>query len=232
MNTYHSILDPIAEVYDKWLFAKDPQRYVKQLDLMPAQAGCVLDAGCGSGELALGLAMRANLVIGLDFSLGLLERAQQKQQTRAIGNVIWLVGDVAQPPFANEQFDLVVCMNVLHNLPVERALTCLRALVMPSGRLIVRDQVARHSRMERLPTKPLWDAIRRSPNLIRLYGIRQTMHILATIFTPAASRRSLRPRLFQPALFRDILQGLLPGCVIQERDSQMLALWERPHKLT
>jgi SAM-dependent methyltransferase len=71
--------------------------------LLP-RGGRVLDAGCGTGRVAIELARRGYEVLGVDLDAGMLERARRdapKQQ--------WLEGDLATLDLTSlEPFDLVV----------------------------------------------------------------------------------------------------------------------------
>ena len=73
-------------------------------------AGCrVLDAGCGTGTLALEMARRGHRVAGVDLSEAMIEVARAKD---AAGGVSWRVGDITtRGPDPNEEpFDLVTCV--------------------------------------------------------------------------------------------------------------------------
>ncbi len=67
----------------------------------------VLDVACGSGELALQAARRtgpAGHVTGLDLNPGMLALARTKSS-----EITWLEGDAETLPFADNQFDAVMC---------------------------------------------------------------------------------------------------------------------------
>ena len=60
----------------------------------------MLDACCGTGDLALAAEREGGVVTGLDFSPGMLERARRKSDT-----VTWVEGDLLALPFADDSFD-------------------------------------------------------------------------------------------------------------------------------
>ena len=62
----------------------------------------VLDAGCGTGEIASFVASQGPAVIGLDFSKGSLEYAKRTSE-----NVRFLRGSILDPPLRAEQFDFI-----------------------------------------------------------------------------------------------------------------------------
>src|SRR6188768_470772 len=60
----------------------------------------VLDACCGTGDLAIEAERRGGRVVGLDFSPKMLERARKKS-----GAIEWVQGDALALPFADGDFD-------------------------------------------------------------------------------------------------------------------------------
>ena len=64
----------------------------------------VLDAGCGTGRVAIELARRGHDVVGVDFDPGMLEVARGKAP-----QLEWVEGDLADPAvLAGRRFDAVV----------------------------------------------------------------------------------------------------------------------------
>jgi demethylmenaquinone methyltransferase/2-methoxy-6-polyprenyl-1,4-benzoquinol methylase len=93
----------------------------------------VLDACCGTGDLALAAERAGGRVTGLDFSERMLERARRKQQT-----VTWVRGDVLELPFADGEFDAAtVGFGVRNVADLERALAELRRVLRAGGRLAI-----------------------------------------------------------------------------------------------
>ena len=60
----------------------------------------VLDACCGTGDLALADERAGGRVVGLDFSERMLERARRKAP-----ELTWVRGDMLELPFADASFD-------------------------------------------------------------------------------------------------------------------------------
>jgi len=69
---------------------------------MALQPASVLDAGCGTGRVAIELARRGVDVIGVDLDAGMLEQARQKAP-----DLDWIDGDLATVDLARH-FDVVV----------------------------------------------------------------------------------------------------------------------------
>jgi ubiquinone/menaquinone biosynthesis C-methylase UbiE len=95
----------------------------------------ILDAGCGSGPLAVSLRDRGARVTGFDSSPAMVALARQRLGPESTV----LVADLAGPlPFGAESFDDVVASLVLHYLEDwSGPLAELRRVLRPGGRLIV-----------------------------------------------------------------------------------------------
>jgi SAM-dependent methyltransferase len=64
----------------------------------------VLDAGCGTGRVAIELERRGHEVMGVDLDAGMLEAARRKAPSLA-----WVEGDLADPSLTfGHRFDLIV----------------------------------------------------------------------------------------------------------------------------
>ena len=97
----------------------------------------VLDACCGTGDLALAAEAEGGRVTGLDFSSRMLERARRKSEV-----IEWVQGDLLELPFGDASFDAVtVGFGVRHAEDLDAALRELRRVLRPGGRLAVLDIV-------------------------------------------------------------------------------------------
>lgn len=65
----------------------------------------ILELGCGGGQCSVGLAEQGAEVVGLDLSSAQLAHAEERASERGV-SVEFVEGDVTQPPFAPESFDL------------------------------------------------------------------------------------------------------------------------------
>lgn len=75
----------------------------------------VLDAGCGTGEVALLLAARGHRVTGVDLSAVAIGRAGQKAEGRGLA-ATFRVADATTLDFPDASFDGVVDSGLLHSL--------------------------------------------------------------------------------------------------------------------
>lgn len=132
-----SMFDRIAPVYDAMNrvmtggLDRSWRRQAAQAVVRPGDH--VLDACCGTGDLALAAEREGGIVTGLDFAERMLERARRKS-----GTVAWIQGDLLALPFPDGAFDAAtVGFGVRNVADLERALGELRRVLRPGGRLAV-----------------------------------------------------------------------------------------------
>ena len=153
-DAVRSMFDRIAPVYDamnrvmtvgldrRW------RRLAVELVVQPGDR--VLDACCGTGDLALEAERQGGRVVGLDFSERMLERARRKSQT-----VEWLQGDLLALPFPDGSFDAAtVGFGVRNVADLELGLRELRRVLRPDGRLAVLEITQPRGRLK--PFFGLW----------------------------------------------------------------------------
>jgi SAM-dependent methyltransferase len=104
-------------------------RLMRTLDLPPDAQ--ILDAGCGSGRNMVDFA-RYGAVTGVEISDASVERARM----RDVGEVLQC--SITSLPFADEHFDLAVCLDVIEHIEDEQgALRELYRVVRPGGSLLI-----------------------------------------------------------------------------------------------
>ena len=97
-----------------------------------------LDAGCGTGALALALAPHVSEVVAMDTRVDYLEAGRAS----APENVRFVEGDVTKLPFDYASFDLACCHRVLHHVRrPELAVSELARVTRSGGRLFIADQL-------------------------------------------------------------------------------------------
>jgi demethylmenaquinone methyltransferase/2-methoxy-6-polyprenyl-1,4-benzoquinol methylase len=131
------MFDRIAPVYDAMnrIMSAGLDRRWRRLTARAAvrPGDRVLDACCGTGDLALACAAEGGRVTGLDFSERMLERARRKSAT-----IEWVAGDAVALPFGDASFDAATVGFGVRNVPeLERALAELRRVLRPGGRLAI-----------------------------------------------------------------------------------------------
>ena len=91
----------------------------------------ILDACCGTGDLAIAARRRGAGVVGLDFSERMLERARAKR-----GDVEWVCGDLLALPFDDGSFDAVTVGFGVRNVEdLTAALAEMWRVLRPAGRV-------------------------------------------------------------------------------------------------
>lgn len=80
----------------------------------------VLEYGCGQGRLSVLMAKRGALVTSLDLGPDLVRLAAKVAKLNGV-SVEYVVGDISQPHFPPDSFDVVVGDSILHHLTVKGA---------------------------------------------------------------------------------------------------------------
>lgn len=78
--------------------------------------GILLDLGCGNGRHSLIFADSSDYVIGIDFSIKLIEIAKKKTDILHIGNVSYVLADASFLPFRRDSISNVVYLSTLHHI--------------------------------------------------------------------------------------------------------------------
>jgi demethylmenaquinone methyltransferase/2-methoxy-6-polyprenyl-1,4-benzoquinol methylase len=134
-DAVRTMFDRIAPVYDAMNHAMTAgldRRWRNETARAVVSSGDrVLDACCGTGDLALADLKAGGRVTGLDFSERMLERARAKSS-----EVEWVQGDALALPFADGSFDGATVGFGARNLDdLEAGLRELRRVLRPGGRL-------------------------------------------------------------------------------------------------
>ncbi|RDI73216.1 ubiquinone/menaquinone biosynthesis methyltransferase [Gaiella occulta] len=132
-----AMFDRIAPVYDvmnRVMTAGLDRRWRRHTVAAVVQPGeRVLDACCGTGDLALEAEREGGIVTGLDFSAEMLARARRKSDT-----IEWVQGDVLALPCPDGAFDAAtVGFGVRNVADLPAALAELRRVLRPGGRLAI-----------------------------------------------------------------------------------------------
>jgi demethylmenaquinone methyltransferase/2-methoxy-6-polyprenyl-1,4-benzoquinol methylase len=166
----------------------------------------VLDAACGTGDLALADRKAGGEVTGLDFSERMLERARRKSD-----QIEWVQGDVLALPFDDAAFDAATIGFGIRNVDdLDAGLRELARVVRPGGRLAVLE-ITRPRGVLR-PFFRLWFDV-----LIPLAG-KVLPGGAAYSYLPASVRRFPGPDDLADALrgagFADVSYRLLAGGIV------------------
>jgi SAM-dependent methyltransferase len=161
---------------------------------VPAGATRALDVGCGTGTLLRALARQVPVVEAVD--------PDPRVAALAGARVAGLLDLPVRPAY-----DLVTAVAVLHHLPLEPALTRLRALVRPGGRLVVVGCYRTATRADRAA-----DLLAIPANLI--VGLLRSRHADAARIAMSAPTA---PAVESLPEIRAAARSLLPGARVRRR---------------
>jgi len=140
-----------APVVNMFTGAGNPRPYVNA----PVGAAA-LDIGCGAGLDALCTAREVGstgAVVGLDFSVDMIARAEEGARAAGLGNVGFVCASASETNFENDSFDLVTFNGILNLSPDKDAI--LREIVRtlrPGGRVVFAEIVLEHEIEDAGPT--------------------------------------------------------------------------------
>jgi len=124
----------------EWLRARaERSEFAHQLDRAIPGDARVLDLGCGTGQMSLYLASRAErLVIGADLTRASLQLGAAAARRFGLERVQFVETDLQRPGLRRGSFDVVYSSGVLHHTPDPRASFARMArLARPGGMIIV-----------------------------------------------------------------------------------------------
>lgn len=114
--------------------------------LLSPLRGRVLEVGIGSGTSLRYYSAGVRHLVGLDLSAVALRHARRQRQPPF--PVALVRGKIEHPPFPDHSFDFVVTTWVLCLLPDPGlALSCMRRLLAPGGKLVFLEHGRTHSRL-------------------------------------------------------------------------------------
>ncbi len=144
-------------------------------ELQPKEGEIILDAGGGTGNLALMLEKLGVNVIVLDFSQEALEIYKKKNPNGKI-----VLADLRkQLPFEDNFFDKIVSNNTIYNIPPDErpfVLNELKRVLKPGGKIVISNIHKYFS-----PFFIYKDAIRKN---IKKEGLMKTFYLVVTLIVP------------------------------------------------
>jgi ubiquinone/menaquinone biosynthesis C-methylase UbiE len=136
--------DLFSKVYDRVieLHSRDKEGRLRQAlaeRTGVGAGGAVLDLCTGTGAVLPALVRQvgpSGLVIGLDFSMGMLEKAAKKVRKAGALNCFLVMANAAHIPFGNGSFDAVTCSHAFYELQGsvrDQALAEIERVLRPGG---------------------------------------------------------------------------------------------------
>ena len=115
------------------------------LSLLPSNIS-IVDLGCGNGDTLLALAPHIDTLVGVDRSPAMLSIAKNRSIQHK--NIQLKQGVLEDIPLANQEFDVALCILVLHHVPkIHAAMNEIARILKPGGRLIILDMET-HNKQE------------------------------------------------------------------------------------
>jgi ubiquinone/menaquinone biosynthesis C-methylase UbiE len=112
---------------------------IARLLLALAPGDGVLDVACGPGNFSREFARsvgETGLVVGIDASRPMLERAVRDAPAAGVDNLTFVHGDAVRLPFRDQSFDAVCCFAAFHLFDDPfKALDHMRRVLTPGGRI-------------------------------------------------------------------------------------------------
>jgi SAM-dependent methyltransferase len=109
----------------------DAEQFMSGIELQPGMK--VLDAACGTGNLAVLAARRGCATSGLDIATNLIAQARERAQKEAL-DIEYAQGDAEAMPYPDASFDVIVSMfGVMFAPRPERVVSELARVVKPGG---------------------------------------------------------------------------------------------------
>jgi ubiquinone/menaquinone biosynthesis C-methylase UbiE len=135
-----ALWDKQASGYDKRnlkVYKDTYDRSIQKVRAVLSPDHVVLDIGCGTGIISLGIAPFAASVVATDISPQMIAVAQSKAENQAISNVEFRACDGYALPYEDQAFDVILLFNVLHLVKEPPALLHeAHRLLKPSGHLV------------------------------------------------------------------------------------------------
>jgi len=121
----------------------DPERIARLVQAVsPTAHDRVLEVATGPGYVAMGFAAVAREVIGIDLTEAPLVIAEQVRPEQRLHNLRFHLADASRLPFADGEFDVVVCRLAFHHFAEPpRMLSEMVRVCTPQGTVAVEDIV-------------------------------------------------------------------------------------------
>ena len=104
------------------------------LTQLPPQIDRALDIGCGLGVFALKLASKAQIIDAVDTEAKIIQEALRIHDAP---NIRYQCVDFIHAELPQNSYDAIVSIASLHHMDLEIALTKIRTLLRPSGKLLI-----------------------------------------------------------------------------------------------
>jgi 2-polyprenyl-3-methyl-5-hydroxy-6-metoxy-1,4-benzoquinol methylase len=129
--------DKIAFLPDKWDHNQQYQKYL--LKNIPKNCNCILDVGCGTGELTKKLTPFSKEIIGIDVSENMINEAKKRNCDEKINYFKISVEKYLKE--TEKQFDVIISIAALHHMNEEETLKIMKKRLAKDERILIIDLV-------------------------------------------------------------------------------------------
>ena len=103
----------------------------------------ILDYGCGTGLIGFGLSNETNSVIGMDYSIGMVEKFNAKAQELGFTNISAIQHNINEQDLPQNEFDLIAISMTLHHIKdTEMFIQKAKSSLKNGGYLCINDLVS------------------------------------------------------------------------------------------
>jgi len=140
----------------------------------------VLDIATGPGYIAEAFAGAAREVVGVDLTEAMLAIGKQRTKERGISNISFRAADAQNLPFANGDFDVVVCRLALHHLLKPLEVFGEMARVCRAGGTVVVEDIYASEHPERAAYQDRWEILR-DPSHVRTLALSELLQLFRDV---------------------------------------------------
>ena len=102
----------------------------------------ILDYGCGTGLIGFGLSNETNTVIGMDYSIGMVEKFNSKAKELGFTNISAIQHNINEQELPQNEFDLIAISMTLHHIKdTEMFIKKAKSALKNGGYLCINDLV-------------------------------------------------------------------------------------------
>mgnify|MGYP006371613195 FL=1 len=115
MNRFDNVAHDWEAKTSRVQIAKSSVDNIKEIvDLKPDFK--ILDYGCGTGLIGFGLSNETNTVIGMDYSIGMVEKFNSKAKELGFTNISAIQHNINEQELPQNEFDLIAISMTLHHI--------------------------------------------------------------------------------------------------------------------
>ena len=141
MNRFDNVAQDWESKPSRVLIAKSSvDNIIETIDLKPDFR--ILDYGCGTGLIGFGLSNETNTVIGMDYSIGMVEKFNSKAKELGFTNISAIQHNINEQELPQNEFDLIAISMTLHHIKdTEMFIKKAKSSLKNGGHLCINDLV-------------------------------------------------------------------------------------------